>query len=118
MHEGCRDRVDAIRAGLGENIQLYEGGSVALYKPAQQAISTQDVDIQRFIEFSEGYVAYDPEQSNVLGDIRYSMLPTSVRPLWGIVLDPENSEQHVDFHFFRESSASQRQVFIDMLRGR
>lgn len=109
--------VDALRVGLGGNTRVYEGSSVALYKPGQQAATTQDDDIQRFIEFSDGFVAYDPEQEHVLGDIRYSMLPTSVRPLWGIVL-PERTEQHVDFRFYRNSSKSQRKAFINMLLGR
>ena len=72
--------VDAVRAGVGDNTRVYQGGSVALYKPALAAVSIQELDILRFIAFSDGFVAYDTEQENVLGDIRYSMLPTSVRP--------------------------------------
>ncbi len=109
--------VDAVRVGLGDNTRVYQGDSVGLYKLGLQATTIQYMDIQRFIKFSDGFVAYDPEQENVLGDIRYSMLPTSVRPLWGIVLS-DTAEQHVDFRFYRDSSKSQRQVFINMLLGR
>ena len=65
--------------------------------------------------FSDDYVAYDPGQKNILGDMRYSMLPTSIRPLWGIAIDSNRSEQRADYQVFRDRSKSTRQRFMDLL---
>ena len=72
-------------------------------------------DIQRFIKFSNGFVAFDPSQQNVLGDMRYSMLPDSVKPLWGIVINTDQPDKHADYLFFRDNSKNVRQSFVDML---
>jgi inner membrane protein len=37
--------------------------------------------------FSLDWVAFDPAQPEVLGDIRYSFSPTEVSPVWGVVID-------------------------------
>jgi inner membrane protein len=114
--------VDAIRVGLFGNVVVTTGGSVQRFisekdLPELDPASVLGTDIQRFMDFSDGYVAYDPEQKNVLGDIRYSMLPTSTRPLWGIVLDPDKPGQHADYRFFRDASKKVRQVFLNLLTG-
>ena len=114
--------VDAIRVGLFEQ-QVFEGASVALFNP-EKHVSTLDkksvlyADIQRFMRFSDGYIAFDPERENILGDIRYSMLPTSTRPLWGIQIDRDHPGQHADYRFFRNNSQAIRRDFIALLSGR
>lgn len=121
LHEG-RIYVDAVRVGILAETRVYAGQSVPLFRPAAAlpALEPDSVlanDIRRFSRFSEGYVARDPEQSQVLGDIRYSMLPNSVRPLWGIVIDPGAPQTHVDYRFFRENTPALRQTFMAMLQG-
>ncbi|MBD3669823.1 MAG: metal-dependent hydrolase [Gammaproteobacteria bacterium] len=121
--ESDRIYVDAVRPGMFSGARIYEGESVPLFQgPVElESLAPGTVlyrDIQRFVEFSDGYVAFDPNQPNVLGDIRYSMLPVSARPLWGIVVDIGEPKQHVDYRFFRESNAHERQVFLDMVLGR
>ena len=74
-------------------------------------------DVQRFSRFSDGYVIRHPGRSDVLGDVRYSMLPTSIRPLWGIALNPEQADTHVEYQVFRTLSTAERQQFMGMLRG-
>ena len=114
--------VDAIRVGLFSANKVFNGSSVekfSLYNdlPGLVAGSTLHTDIERFIKFSDGYVAFDPKQENVLGDIRYSMLPVSPQPLWGIVIDPEQPQQHADYRFFRDKSRAVRQKFFNLLAG-
>ncbi len=65
--------------------------------------------------FSDNYVALDPAQKNVIGDIRYSMLPTSTKPLWGIVVNKDKVQEHADYQFFRDSRKQIREKFLDML---
>jgi len=120
---GGRIYVDAVRVGLFTDNRIYPGESVALYDLQTDladldSASTLGVDIRRFVHFSDGYVAFHPARPMVLGDMRYSMLPNAVTPLWGIVLDPDNPQRHAGYRFFRDSSRRVRQVFINMLLGR
>lgn len=80
--------VDAIRVGPFGDGKVFEGEAVEKFTlqkdlPGLDESSALHGDILRFITFSEGFVAFDPAQQNVLGDMRYSMLPFSARPLWG-----------------------------------
>jgi inner membrane protein len=115
--------IDAIRVGLSGESRIYEGGSVPLLDPARDLpdidkSTTLYRDIQRFTGFSEGYVAVDPGQPDVIGDIRYSMLPMSVRPLWGLVINIEQPDEHADYRFFRDRSRETRMTFINMVLDR
>jgi inner membrane protein len=119
IHED-RIHVDAIRVGLFDAGRVIEGESVALFSlhkdlPQLDESSVLYRDIVRFQSFSDGYVALDPMQANVLGDIRYSMLPVSARPLWGIVIDPDRPQAHADYRFFRDSGPSVREAFLNLL---
>jgi len=119
IHED-RIQVDAIRVGLFDAGRVIEGESVARFTldrdlPQLDESSVLYKDIVRFLSFSDGYVALDPVQANVLGDIRYSMLPVSARPLWGILIDPDRPQVHADYRFFRDSSPSVRETFLNLL---
>ena len=119
IHED-RIHVDAIRVGLFDAGRVFEGESVARFSldrdlPQLDESSVLYADIVRFLSFSDGYVALDPMQANVLGDIRYSMLPVSARPLWGIVIDPDKPQVHADYRFFRDSGPSVRETFLNLL---
>jgi inner membrane protein len=63
-------------------------------------------------------VAPDPGRDKVLIDIRYSMLPTSVTPMWGIDIDLASPTQHARFRIYRDRSENMRQKFVAMLLGR
>lgn len=115
--------VDAIRIGLFGQSRVFEGDSVDKFArernmPGLDEASTLYTDIQRFTTFSDGYIAFDPSQADVLGDMRYSMLPTSTKPLWGIRVDTEQPQRHADYLFFRDNSPAVRQTFLDLLFGR
>jgi len=112
--------VDAIRVGVFAKNQIFEGESLEKFVLERdlQRVDVNSIlykDIQRFMRFSEGFVALDPAQKNVIGDIRYSMLPVSTKPLWGIVIQPDQPESHVDYRFFRINTSEMRQEFFSML---
>ncbi len=114
--------VDAVRVSLFSENTIYEGNSVALFniEKALPQLVTDSVltkDIQRFEVFSDNYVALDPSQNNVLGDMRYSMLANSTKPLWGIVIDVTKPQQHADYRFFRNRDQAVRKTFINMVLG-
>lgn len=115
--------VDAIRVGPFGDGKVFEGEAVEKFTlqkdlPGLDESSALHGDILRFITFSEGFVAFDPAQQNVLGDMRYSMLPFSARPLWGIVIERDKPQRHADYRFFRDNSQRVRQTFLDMLIDR
>jgi len=114
--------VDAIRTGILSEPETFVGESVKQFSlnrdfPELDPGTTLYRDIQRFIRFSDGFVAIDSTQTSVLGDLRYSMLPVSANPLWGIVIDSSNPEKHVDYRFFRNNSHEMRMAFLAMLLG-
>jgi inner membrane protein len=113
--------VDALRAGI-ENRKVYPGDSVALFVPERDAgeIPPDSVlynDILRFRRFADGYIAMDPQIPHLLGDMRYSMLPTALNSLWGITLDFEHPDRHAHYGFYRVNTHEVRARFWSMLRG-
>ncbi|MCK4866339.1 MAG: metal-dependent hydrolase [Gammaproteobacteria bacterium] len=112
--------VDAIRVGLFAKNKIFEGESVdklsvEKHFPDIEQTSVLYNDIQRFTIFSDNFVAIDPTQKNVIGDIRYSMLPTTTTPLWGIVINRDKPQEHADYQFFRDTRSYIREKFFDML---
>jgi len=115
--------VDAVRVGLLDGSQVYEGEAVRRFSlerdlPGLDMSSVLSADIQRFKTFSDGYLAYDPGRNDVIGDMRYSILPNSARPLWGIIIDSEKPQQHAPYKFFRDTSQKVRTKFFNMMLGR
>ena len=114
--------VDAIRVGIFNNKKVYPGESITLFNehsdvnlPGNSVLSN---DIRRFKEFSNNYLAILPENSNFLIDIRYSMLPNSLQPLWGIKMDVENPDHHAKYIITRSNNETVRKIFINMLLGK
>lgn len=112
--------VDSVRVGLMAESRVYQGDSVALFKlerdlPNLSSSSVLYNDIQRFIKFSDGFVVVHPDKPNVLADMRYSNVPTSIKPLWGIELDMNQPEHHASYNFYRDLSRENRQRFISMV---
>lgn len=61
--------------------------------------SQQAKDIERFRWFSAGFIALDPNNPYQIIDMRYSMLPNKIAPLWGIRLNPNAAaNEHVQFY--------------------
>lgn len=111
--------VDAIRVGIFSKSKVFEGESVKKLStndlPKLESSSILYRDIQRFTSFSNNFVAFDPTQENVIGDLRYSMLPTSTKPLWGIVINKDKPQEHADYKFYRDNGQQVRQEFFNML---
>ncbi len=114
--------VDAIRVGLLSNSRVYPGESIKKFVlerdlshvPASSVLAD---DIARFSHFSAGYLAIRPEQPNVLVDVRYSNLPMTLAPLWGIEINPEQPDQHAKYTLYRDASSQTRQKFLALLLG-
>lgn len=113
--------VDGVRVALSGKTRVYAGDMIAAYAGDRHAdrpaLSRQANDIMRFSRLSQGYLVRHPLDNNVIGDIRYAMLPDSIQPLWGIRLAPENPNAGVTTATFRTFDTATRQHFINMLLG-
>ncbi len=113
--------VDAVRMGVEGKV--YSGEyvrklSIAEDLPWLLPDSQQAKDIERFRWFSNGYLAMDPKVKNRVIDIRYSMLPNQIDPLWWIDLSPAASkDDYVVYGAQRNRDNGQWQLFSAMLLG-
>lgn len=117
-----RYHVDAIRIAPGPE-RVYAGTSLPRFERARDLAALAPdtvlaIDIQRFERLADGYVVIDPKRKNVLSDIRYSMLPTAVKPMWGIELDLEAPSRHARFEHYRDRPEDYQSLFVGMLLGR
>lgn len=111
-----------VRAGFMRGMQLYPGESALLRTPRDTAFEklpqhTKN-DITRFWNLTDGYMIAHPGQAGVLGDARFSMLPTSLTPLWGIDITHQRDHDSAPFLYFRDSEPEVRKAFLNMLMGR
>ncbi len=114
--------VDAVRAGLFSANKTYSGSQLPAYDTAQAItmLPTESPlvnDLQRFDHFSDGYLAPLPHEPNYITDLRYSAVPNSIAPLWGLNLDDINSAGHAAFETRRNISDSDKEALVKMLKG-
>lgn len=121
-HEGYY-YINAIRVGFETDIIPGSRIQALDYEQAFAQLETDSRlyrDIKRFHRFADGYLVWHPGQTNVIGDVRYAMLPHETAPIWGIRLPPDwrDGEGRIAFEHFRRNDAKTRQAFIDMVLGR
>jgi hypothetical protein len=62
-------------------------------------------------------LGYDKE-NNLVTDIRYSMIPNQIAPMWGLVIDKKRSmDKHASWWTSQSLDQSQLKLFKEMLRG-
>jgi len=119
VHDG-RIHADAVR--LGFSARLYAGESAPVFDPARNLDlpdgSRLHNDLVRFTRFADALLVRHPARPDMIGDARYSMLPTSIEPLWGIVVDTTAPDRAPTFETTRRWSPEIRQRYTDMLLGR
>ena len=100
--------IDAIRL-LGSP-KLFKGKSIAKLNVSEQfpwldPDSQQARDVERFRWFSDNYIAQNPKFKNQIIDVRYSMLPNDINPLWFIVLKPDSDKNmHAEYRVNRSNT--------------
>jgi inner membrane protein len=113
--------VDAVRARLSPTVFL--GSSVDKLDvsrdlPWLDAGSQQARDIERFRWFSNGYIAQDPHNDNRIIDIRYSLVPNEVAPLWSIELRRDAGPlEHVAYITHRDLNDERTATMRAMVMG-
>ena len=113
--------VDAIRTVqlstwcVGESIRAFD---YEQHLPDLNEDSQQKKDIERFRWFSQDYLGYD-EEKNIVTDVRYSMIPNQIDPMWGLVIDDQlDINEHAIWWTSRSLDESQLDLFKDMLKGK
>ena len=113
--------VDAIRTVYsstwcsGESIRKFD---YQYHLPNLDRSSQQAIDIERFRWFSQDYLGYD-EKNSLVTDIRYSMLPNQIAPMWGIIIDKnQNMDEHASWWTGRSLDQNQLDLFKAMLSGK
>ena len=113
--------VDAIRIAqsstwcLGESIRAFD---YQYHLPDLDEESQQKNDIERFRWFSQDYLGYDKEK-NIITDVRYSMIPNQISPMWGLIIDVQRGiNEHAIWWTSRSLDQSQLDLFKDMLKGK
>ena len=113
--------VDAIRTAqslswcLGESISIFD---YQYHLPDLDKDSQQAKDIERFRWFSQDYLGYD-EEKKLVTDIRYSMIPNQIAPMWGLVIDDQQGKnEHAIWWTSRSLDQSQLDLFKEMLSGK
>ena len=113
--------VDAIRTVqsstwcLGESIRIFD---YQYHIPDLDKDSQQAKDIERFRWFSQDYLGYD-EERKLVTDIRYSMIPNQIKPMWGLVIDDQQGKnEHAIWWTSRSLDQSQLDLFKEMLSGK
>lgn len=113
---------DAVRLPPLAGPTIYEGQSAPLLNWRKEYAHLKGTvlydDLRRFERLSEGILIRHPVHPGVVGDGRYALLPTSLRPLWGIEIDTAEAGRHPDFNTYRDTDKKTRQTFMDMLMGR
>ena len=115
--------IDAVRLVPFADLIIYEGASAKVYNPDAALARTYNNsnvyrDIKRFKHFANGYIVTLPEDSNIIGDLRYAPLPNTLQPLWGIKIDLTQPEEHVQLVSYRFLTGERFRTFFDMVMGK
>lgn len=119
LHDGAL-YVDAVKPGIAAS-RIWPGQHIRLLDvrhdlPWLDPASQQARDIERFYAASMGFIAVDPADPLRIGDMRYSLLPQQLGPLWSIVLSPAApADAHVGFHAERLRARAALNELIDMV---
>ena len=113
--------VDAIRTlestsvCLGESIRIFD---YQQHLPTLDKDSQQALDVERFRWFSQDYLGFD-KGKNLVTDVRYSMLPNQIEPMWGLIIDDEReANEHALWWTGRDLNQDEWNIFIEMLSGK
>lgn len=113
--------VDAARILVDTHIisgQSIEKLDLETHLPWLQSDSVHARDIERFRWYSDGYLAIHPQNRQMVVDMRYSMIPNEINPMWGILLNPKAQDRHVEFIQNRGRGDQDQERLLSLLFNR
>lgn len=115
--------VQAVRVGWFSAPRIYPGPSTPI--PSREDLyaglpegSRMAHGVDRFAIFAQHWLYFIGEDPDRIGDLRYSLLPDSIAPLWHIRVDRTRPDNHIDYIITREVTPERRERFKAMLQGR
>lgn len=116
--------VKAVRLGIPPffDTKIYDGESAVALDTKKYLLnldqnSTLYKDIVRFQDLSSDMLILMPDNPNIIGDVRYSLLPTQIKPLWGISIDSAKPTDHAIFQSFRSVGKRDWRTYWSMITG-
>ena len=114
--------VDAVYAPFFDEPKFKSGAILnAIDKesvfPELKSNSIQREDIRRFSFFSDDFIYIHPLNRFLIGDLRYGFLPYDDKSLWGIEINTNTPEIHVDFKNLRDFNEKFYKEYWNMLSG-
>lgn len=97
---GGRYYVDTVSTPPSMQPIYHQGSSInsidinTLYLKLEQS-NQQAKDTHRFAHFASGYLYQDPNNPNIIGDLRYGSPPHSTQGIWGIEINPNKPDSHI-----------------------
>lgn len=125
-HNNNKDfyNVKAVRLGFSPffETKIYAGESAPVLDVKKHYANLDPTsrlynDILRFQDFSSNMLILMPDGENTIGDVRYSLLPTQIKPLWGISVDTQRPEKHAVFKGFRDVGKREWNTYWSMING-
>lgn len=114
--------VAAIRPAIFGEHRVYAGERADRFTADDYASLPNDSrlrrDLDRFAFFADDLLSYSTADAALVGDARYAMRPDSLKPMWSVRFDVDDSSKRVELVIDREMSKEDRTRFLDMLMGR
>ncbi len=112
----------AIRTLPWSQAIFYPGGSAQRFQVDQFDPATRlGSDLARFDHFSAHWLIHYPEHDRngrmFIGDFRYAIDPASRRPLWGVLINPDDPGTAAEYTTPRRMTEDDRRRFFQRLRG-
>lgn len=115
---GDKISIDAFHVSPWKGRVHYAGGSLPVYKLQGDVAEVQKKDFEYFEFFSDGWVAKAPNDSSLIGDVRFANLPNQLDPIWGIRFQPDAPDKHVLFENVRNVKERDFGILFNMILGR
>lgn len=113
--------VDAFQKYPFRKAVHYSGGSLPQYFYKKESrFSVESIayqDLKKFTFFSDDYVAQSAMDHELIGDIRFALLPHRTEPLWTVRINPALPEKHLLFENHRQMEENSWEIFGKMIRG-
>lgn len=116
---------DAIRRSFFGEIKIWQGQGIKRFKRSDISFpsdSLHEYDLRRYEWFTDDYMSLLSESLTQecpiqIGDARYSGLPNSSTPLWGIEICPTAPENHVRRIGFQRFEQNELDDLLAMISG-
>jgi len=114
--------IDAVYVPFVGKSKLKKGTSVGVINketvfPEISQYSLQRNDIRKFSSFSQDFIYLHPNFKYIIADLRYGTLPHDDMSLWGIEINPNENNKHVNFIKLRNFKNEDYKRFLEMLKG-